>query len=408
VNHYFFSEANILCEDGSTMDANLYAMASPGHLDELDRGSPTPSANSLERYLTQPTTQDPIPTAAIESALQADRPLNMPPVDARSEMPTQSALSKKPCFNCQYRNIHCSRDTPVCTDCQVMGSLCLYKLPASWGPLNSLTKRPIRPPKPRQQSPMRTFSTAGSESSNGSLTSVGSFGSHISADSRGSRRGRRRWAVTPRGDSPAILPESSGAALSFGDEAAPDSARYPIFCTWPDCDKSFRYRSEWERHEEACHYCPYHWVCCLEVGNVMRIPRCFLCSEQDVLLSHLAECHFQKCASQTLAQRTFLRGDQFAAHLKRHFSKCLETIPKVKGHFTPRRPSGPHLRSIDQAWKIDNPDLSSKSLNCGFCGHLSKTWKQRQAHVFTHLDKRICKQAWWPSRLPRPLLLKSR
>ena len=159
------------------------------------------------------------------------------------------------------------------------------------------------------------------------------------------------------------------------------------FCTSAGCDKSFLYRSEWTRHEEAVHHEPYQWICCLNMEVVLRLPHCFVCGEADVLLSHLAECHFGSCSTQSEKDRTFVREDQLAQHMKRvHVSN---TSPKL---------SIP--KNLLSAWKIFNPSLPASSLHCGFCGMTFFTWEQRQDHVFDHLRHSICKWAWWPGRRP--------
>jgi len=159
------------------------------------------------------------------------------------------------------------------------------------------------------------------------------------------------------------------------------------FCTWPGCKETFINRSAWSRHEEALHYCPYQWICRLDVTTIMRLPLCFICHERDVLLSHLVECSFKSCATKPEECRTFTRKDQLSQHIKRV-------------HITERSRTTSVPKELLSAWKRDNPAISKSGLHCGFCGVVSSTWLQRQEHVFSHLRKGTCKTSWWPDRLP--------
>jgi hypothetical protein len=118
----------------------------------------------------------------------------------------------------------------------------------------------------------------------------------------------------------------------------------------------------------------------------MRLPHCFICGEQDILLSHLSECHFSQCASKAQTERTFLRGDQLAQHIK-----GVHWLDKDKKRAVPK--------DLVAAWKTDNPELVPSSLHCGFCGRRFDSWSQRQNHVYAHLQQGICKAAWWPERI---------
>ena len=157
------------------------------------------------------------------------------------------------------------------------------------------------------------------------------------------------------------------------------------FCTWPGCSSTFRYRSEWTRHEEAIHYCPYSWICCLDTPPVLRLPQCFVCGDRDVLLSHIIQSHFGDCAKKEEAQRTFGREDQLAQHIKRahsDLSKGKASVPK----------------ELLASWKINNPTMYPTALKCGFCGRTFDTWALRQEHVSEHLQDGMCTTAWWPER----------
>ena len=150
---------------------------------------------------------------------------------------------------------------------------------------------------------VRTSSVLGSDSSAGSNASFGSSGSQISIDSRGARRGRTRWK---RAKSPCRIAFPSNSSTKID----------AYFCTWPDCDSRFPNKSAWARHEEALHYQPYHWICCLESEVIVRLPHCPICDEQDVLIGHLVDSHFHDCAQKPQKARTFVRQDQLSQHIR--------------------------------------------------------------------------------------------
>jgi len=420
------------------------AIASCNSSKEYDRHSPAPSASSLERYLTQPTTQDPVPTVVIESALQNDSSQYASPVEVRPEtpvsLPRTQEKATRACNACRHRRARCTGDVPICTLCQENGRLCTYEEPSQTTRRNSSTHQ-FRHSISRQQTPVRSMSIAGSDHSAGSFTSVRSTGSRISVDSRGSRRGRKRWIPPPSPpaahlrsilaldngpDSPDLVKlvaealaqhrknkgkrpynEATVSAQSFltmslrlivsklirkqqapfetVETASPAAGRY--FCTWPGCDSRFPNKSAWTRHEEAVHHCPYHWICGLGVKNVLRLPSCFICGDLDVLISHITDHHCDSCATKSKEDRTFVREDQLSQHMNRNH---------IDGTGTKKIP-----KEILSAWKIDNPALSASSLRCGFCGDTFDTWRQRLDHVALHMRNGICRSAWWPNRLPR-------
>ncbi|KAH7069146.1 hypothetical protein BKA63DRAFT_494563 [Paraphoma chrysanthemicola] len=197
-----------------------------------------------------------------------------------------------------------------------------------------------------------------------SVGSVASFDSIRSVDSRGSRKGRRSWA--------ARIPMPTRQKLV---------ARY--FCTHPTCDRSFHHRFEWERHEEAVHYCPYHWTCCSEQGADEIMKHCFVCDEQNVPLRHIHENHFSTCAKKPVKERIFFRRDQIQQHIKRHLT------------FVGSR----HLAAPDailKFWKCENSSLGEAALQCGFCGCKLSTSAARNDHVFRHFQAGMGKSQWNP------------
>jgi hypothetical protein len=269
-------------------------------------------------------------------------------------------------------------------------------------------------------------SSVNSGSSIGSIGSFHSCNSHVSTDSRGSRRGRKQWRriLTNHQEnhdslaidyqralyhSPETLPTISSTSEFYYQSVTP-SLRWlslrattdmldfhcngaqpkrssegtntctddrQLFCTWPSCMSRFRYRFAWTRHEEAVHYCPFHWVCCRVDNQPQDILHCIVCRKGD----HTAVQHCSSCATKDLPSRTFLREDQLAQHIKR-----------VHPH--PNIPKTNILKDILSLWKTNNPSFPAEYLRCGFCGLVSATWTQRQNHVFDHLKKGMSKSLW--------------
>jgi hypothetical protein len=149
----------------------------------------------------------------------------------------------------------------------------------------------------------------------------------------------------------------------------------PLFCTWTDCRATFRYRYEWARHEEAKHYFPYHWVCCLEgpSSRTRTVEDCNLCGKRFASLQHIIEhMQFQSCTSKEHGLRTFLRKDHLIQHIKGTHSK-------------PQEVSSALVKELVSAWRVVNPSLDKSALCCGFCGKRFTGWKERQDHVYGHL-----------------------
>jgi hypothetical protein len=162
-----------------------------------------------------------------------------------------------------------------------------------------------------------------------------------------------------------------------------------IFCAWPDCNKTFHNRSEWARHEEAKHYCPYHWVCCLDVdpNPLLILESCFICNLGNMSLEHVTKHHqFENCLNKKPA---FLRKD----HLSQHMTGTHMPL------FTRKKMTPATLSSLIAAWKTNNPAMSAVALHCGFCGLKSLTWETRQNHVCGRIrgdlsNSPACKSLW--------------
>lgn len=171
------------------------------------------------------------------------------------------------------------------------------------------------------------------------------------------------------------------------------SGHRSIFCTWPTCNKTFQYRFEWARHEEATHYCPYHWVCCLDDPrhDAGSLPKCLMCGQQDVSYTHILEHdEFEKCVGKDRESRTFLRRDHLIQHIK---GSHLNT------RTWPQHDDEGLLPKLASAWKTENPLLSKVALYCGFCFMMFDKWEDRQEHVFAHfgddsVGRRVDKSDW--------------
>ncbi|KAH8724843.1 hypothetical protein GQ44DRAFT_727352 [Phaeosphaeriaceae sp. PMI808] len=267
--------------------------------------------------------------------------------------------------------------------------------------------------------PTTLASSTQSISRENSTKSIASFTSNTpstlskrSVDYRGSRQGRRAWKYAPTSDPSFLLSDPALSILSADSGFCSDDAksfhskqrvqlplakagqvlkvpRKRYFCTWPNCQKIFHHRFEWERHEEAIHYRPYQWICCDEDAQLVTLKRCGYCLKRDVPLVHGAIESLMNCAKKPAAERTFFRPDQLVPHIKRHVpdidtQKCISArIPELVA-----------------AWKSNNPAMSKCALQCGFCGLIFPTWKERTDHVFKHIQRGISKSSWWPNRLP--------
>jgi hypothetical protein len=250
----------------------------------------------------------------------------------------------------------------------------------------------------------RPKSIAGSDASISSVGSVRSDTSFKSVDHRGARRGRKRWIGPPidrnRSKDREALETFNAMQVEAIDlktsKSQKQTKRRSIFCTWPDCDRTFQNRSDWARHEEAKHYCPYHWVCCLDPGPESRtvLADCLFCDEKYVLLDHfIKHDQFASCVHKDPSLRTFLRKDHLVQHITTTHAKEAEAS-------TLRRFI---IGRVVDSWRIDNPSMPMEGLYCGFCGTTCSNWKTRQDHIFDHLRSDLntglaYKSEWRPGR----------
>jgi hypothetical protein len=179
--------------------------------------------------------------------------------------------------------------------------------------------------------------------------------------------------------SPGILPVLPASAASV--ENSKSQTDRPYFCIWPACNKAFRFRSEWARHEEAVHCQPYHWICCLEEADAHEVKTlCFVCGETGVTLDHYSVSHFIDGAGEEREPWTFYREDQLAQHIKGvHLANvCNENVPS----------------KLVSSWRMPNPSIDRSASICGFCGVLSETSGNRQSHVAHHFKDGALNSAW--------------
>jgi hypothetical protein len=258
----------------------------------------------------------------------------------------------------------------------------------------------FNPVTTQMASSQRSLSVAGSKSSRGSGNSHTTQNSFKSRDSRGSRRGRKLWVRAKKlvDEDATKLPSPSRLPFTLDDthSDAPEHliskngslSLLPHFCTVPSCYASFRYRYDWARHEEALHYEPYHWICCRPYVDTRPIQKCFVCHEQNTSVGHIMTEHLESCMYKPRAEVKFLREDQFFQH--------------IVGVHAQKHATHAGCRDFLSLCKIDNADIESSALHCGFCGETFNTWAERQDHVAKHLKMGLCKSAWWPGRLPLP------
>ncbi|KAH7395331.1 hypothetical protein DE146DRAFT_595694, partial [Phaeosphaeria sp. MPI-PUGE-AT-0046c] len=319
-------------------------------LEALEKVSPAASMNSLQRYLAIPPSEEAVSTKVIDA------------VKVRAEE----------AFTGQTQN---DIDMPLL---------------AFHGNAAQLRSRGVSYSKP-------TRSIAESESSRGSTQSQASHCSFRTVDSRGSRRGRKLWVRseqrTSRSNSVVSMAKgrqgkSPSADHQIASLEAKEKSSFRISCTWPSCDAAFKFPFEWRRHEEAMHYQPNHYVCCLESTYNNLVERCFVCNQTNATIKHIVATHMKSCMNKRPADRAFFRKDQLVQHIK--------GVHRV-GSLT-----GRHAQELLSLWKRVNPQMCENTLKCGFCDNRLTTWEDRQNHVLKHLQAGVCKSSWWPERMPTP------
>ncbi|KAL5117850.1 homeodomain mating type protein alpha2 [Pleosporales sp. CAS-2024a] len=187
----------------------------------------------------------------------------------------------------------------------------------------------------------RSFSIAGSSGSFNSNTSQNSFRSQ---DSRGPRRGRKlnkRWQNDALSGKEVIAVKGIAREQKLLDDI-------PV--------------------------------------SLGMVKQCFVCGRLDVTFGHIFSEHFTSCTTKSQQETTFLREDQFLQH--------------INGTHLANGVTKKACQYVLALCKVDNPELSSAALKCGFCGRQFETWAARQDHVAHHLKSGMCSSSWWPERLP--------
>ncbi|KAH7069147.1 hypothetical protein BKA63DRAFT_102062 [Paraphoma chrysanthemicola] len=319
---------------------------STASLEALEKISPSGSTSSLQRWLDTPANEDAVVSLRL-----------------RSPQSFQSLLQVRPSdLNVPTHNKSVRKSSPW------------LKSPAS--DAEDVTRS------------YKASSVASSRSSRASDSSSISRCSFKSKDARGPRRGRKAWRRSHSTNEGREGPEFGSPGGNVGypnpDLIAKGKATRKYFCTAQTCEAAFMFPFEWLRHEEALHYQPYHWICCLETNaHLLEIlPLCWICGELNVTPNHFAIYHFSPCAEKEHGDRMFLREDQLLQH--------------INGVHLTTRVSKKIAQHLLSSWKIDNPAFDKKSLVCGFCGEVSDTWQERYKHVSEHIRQGACKTAWWP------------
>jgi hypothetical protein len=367
-------------------------------LDILNRVSPAESMTSLDRYLATPADQDAIPASLAGVAMQFNN-TNGTTIAAHyyHTYGTARRLSGST-LSIDWFDLQNRFEQPS----SVTGSDVTYAMSAA----GSYRTR---------------YGSISARGSIGSDRSVRSARSIRTADSRAPRQGIRQWTqqVDERGGSARPLSRMSVSRTTHlrASEYTPLSSSRPrytengipsetsspgrvptdvhpmaeheptseytnqIYCTWPACNATFRYKSDWARHEEAKHYQPYHWICCLDEADFKTMSQCFICGDRDVLFSHFGQSHCSGCVAKDGKPRVFYREDQLAQHIRRShlgFNSGSLRVPKY----------------LLSAWKTINMVIEPSALRCGFCGEVFDTWTRRQDHVLAHIQDGAPKKLW--------------
>ncbi|KAF2027632.1 hypothetical protein EK21DRAFT_91290 [Setomelanomma holmii] len=242
----------------------------------------------------------------------------------------------------------------------------------------------------RAHDALQPLTTRASQTQSSDLhDSIRSSSSMRARDLRRSRSRSRRMTNSSEpsnGGSKPVVSLSSDT-IDLGTSATGATLK-PYFCTMSSCNATFQHDWEWRRHEEAVHYQPYHWVCCLRGVGSEPLPECWICGEISVSVNHFADQHFTSCAQADVESRTFLRED----HLLQHIAGVHTKGPLKKGV----------IKDLLSLWKIPNAAMQTSHLTCGFCWHTCRHWEERQKHVSEHIRKGYTKSGWRSEHLAAP------
>ncbi|KAH7116228.1 hypothetical protein B0J11DRAFT_584260 [Dendryphion nanum] len=210
---------------------------------------------------------------------------------------------------------------------------------------------PLTPSPPRSRA-----------SSQSSASSAGSFHNLVAPPNahRGSRRGQKRWV--------AERPEaSSGGTVNF-------------CCTFPGCGRDFAQKSDWVRHEESIHVPQRIWICCKTSVSEAHASIKSMRIKRD-MYPFMVHQRIQGCENKPPSHRTFLRKDQFLAHVR----KC----HKPKDDML-KLGSAKWLNIVAAHWseELTYPSDHS-SRRCELCDLSFTSWDERTSHFVDHFKSGV-------------------
>ncbi|KAF2756170.1 hypothetical protein EJ05DRAFT_92287 [Pseudovirgaria hyperparasitica] len=222
----------------------------------------------------------------------------------------------------------------------------------------------------------------------GSFRSAHSYSSKGSAFSQGGdtlflerpKRGRRRKYA-----------QSSSISMIRQHPLAPMKTNEAVFyCTF--CGKVLNAKT-WKRHEETNHLPMRQYTCMAHGFRVLCKTgyghQCVFCGLKDPDDSHAENCHrISECLDPKSGDRTFLRKDHLAQHLK---SFHMVTMTD----------------DLACQWQ-SQVDYSRHRWRCGFCSETLDTWKARARHLSKHFRAGLTMDDWDPQCEPGPELTENR
>ncbi|KAI5286361.1 hypothetical protein KEM54_006852 [Ascosphaera aggregata] len=159
---------------------------------------------------------------------------------------------------------------------------------------------------------------------------------------------------------------------SSASSASSRSKKHKSFqCTF--CLESFSTKYDWQRHEKSLHLPLDSWTCtplgAIEIHENKIL--CAFCHAQNPDRDHLEEHNYEDCRDKACADRSFLRKDHLAQHLR--------LMHNVK------------FSSWMSSWRHTRDDIKSR---CGFCGTSFSSWKVRVEHLTYHFKQGTTMSDW--------------
>ena len=190
------------------------------------------------------------------------------------------------------------------------------------------------------------------------------------------------------------LPSRPGPILPFSANSGNTSAspRPIFFCT--RCTSVFRYKNDWNRHEQSEHEHQVVFVCMPHgpIESSPEGPRCSSCHELNPSPDHMERKHgTHKCPKLPAEKRAqYYWQDRFNRHHDTHF-----TCPKDCLH--------------SQNWRFELP--KRLTYYCGFtsCHETFDTWNDWFNHVAAHIERGgMRREDWDHTKIIWCLLIESR